>query len=225
MSFWKTIKDYWKEMVLLPDLEDEEEPRVVEENSQRFDKPYIDNAFKYDTVMRSIDTKLKDGFPVKSGFSLIVTTKKSAIDTFSNSKLKFKLRCLDPVDKQFIFKHLNYDKLILTVSNSDVQDIFHTTLLPLTETIRCVNPHDNVKPGDIVCFKEHGYLYIFQYRGDYLTDREILDASFGTSTILENQGPSAMKLSYIRSMMDTNDHQVYKPEVTWIDILEKLESE
>lgn len=223
MSFWTKIKECWRDMVLLPDPY--EEDVVTEPEKEEKDTIYIDHTFKYDTVMRSLDNKLKEGFPVKSGFSLIVTTKSTAIQYLANSNLHYKLRCLEPVDKQFIFKHLNYDRLILTTTNDDTFEAFKTASLPSAETIRCTNPHDYTIPGDIVCFQDGGYLYVFQYRGDYLTDREILDASFRVPTLLENNGPSAMKLSYIRSMVDTNEHMVYKPELTWIDVLEKLENE
>lgn len=217
MSFWKTIKDYWKDALTVPDPD---EKNTIEEPKK--EKVQIDHTFKYDTVMRSLDNKLKEGFPVRSGFSLIVTTERAAVQHLSNSKLQFKLRCLEPADKQFILKKLNYDKLILTVSNNDMLEIFNNALLPMTETIRCTNPHDYTRPGDIICFQSSGYLYMFQYRGDYLMDSDILDASFSVPNLLENNGPSAMKLSYIRSMVDTNEHIVYQPKVTWMDILTQL---
>lgn len=220
MSFWTKIKECWRDMVLLPDPY--EEDMVTEPKKEEKDTIYIDHTFKYDTVMRSLDNKLKEGFPVKSGFSLIVTTEYTAIQYLSNSKLHFKLRCLEPADKQFILKKLNYDKLILTVSNNDMLEIFNNALLPLTETIRCTNPRDYAKPGDIICFEDSGYLYVFQYRGEYLLDKDILDASFSAPTLLENNGPNAMKLSYIRSMVDTNEHMVYQPKETWMDILSHI---
>ena len=225
MSFWKTIIDYWKDVVIMPDFDDMEDVTIEEPKDDEKEKLYRDHANKYDGVMRSIDNKLKAGFPVKSGFSLIVTTRDTATKYLENSNLQYKLRCMEPADKQFIVKHLNYDKLILTVSNAEMLEMFNNILLPSTETVRCVNPHDYTRPGDIICFMDNGFLYVFQYRGDYLTDEEILNADFGTSILLENNGPSAMKLSYIRSMLDNNLHIVYKPYITWIDILEQVTKE
>ena len=227
MSFWKSVRKYWTGVLTVPD-DDTKKEETKKDKCQEDPQGMIhmDTNFKYDTIMRSIDNKLKDGLPVKSMFSLIVTTKKNTLRDFRHSNLHYKLRCLEPTDKQFIYKHLNYDKLILTVSDSDVLDIFNSSLLPITgEIVRCADSHEYARPGDIICFQDKGYLYVFQYRGDYLTDREILDASFHTSTILENSGPSAMKLNYIRSMMDNNDHYLNTPTITWMDVLKKLEDE